>query len=222
MGIFSSASSLQAMGAGWLLLAIVNIIWALYFTSEEDSLMFHVFNSLGTGGLTPPSRRRRTRPMSVHNTGNGYTAYQATPGGMTAMGPGGYDAKMNSFSAPIGSANSFKATSADARSLGGAGSINGPPTGGSNVGADNAGLASPLMGSGAAGVGAGGGLGLGQNSFSMGATTTADTSAVSAGANTTGGAAATAADGSLYKAKALYACTSTISISIFLFRPLPS
>lgn len=206
-GIFSDRSSLEAMSAGWLILAIVNILWTLYFTSEEDSLMLHVFNSLGTGGLTPPSRRRRTRPMSVHNTGNGYTAYSATPGGMTSMGPGGYDAKMNNFGGgPIGSANSFKATSIEARSLGGAGSINNLPTAGSAVGAESAGLASPLMGSGAAGVGAGGGPG--QNSFS---TQAADTSAVSgAGMGSAVGAASgvgsASGDGFLYKAKALYTC----------------
>ena len=160
-GIFSGSASLDAMAAGWLILSIVNILWTLYFTSEEDSLMFSIFNRLGTGGLTPPSRRRRTRPMSVHNIGNGYSAgYAAPPGG---IGPSAYDTK--SFGGPVRSdANSFKATSVDARSLGGAGSVSNMPapnTLSTNVGGldPNAGLASPLMGSGAAGIGAGGGGG---------------------------------------------------------------
>ncbi|KAI0094248.1 hypothetical protein BDY19DRAFT_981804 [Irpex rosettiformis] len=158
--IFSHSSSIDAIAAGWLILAIVNIIWALYFTSEEDSLMLHIFNSMGTGGLTPPGRRRR-RTQSVHGMGgNGYGAQgYAAPG---ALGPMGYDPKPTSFAGPpIGSAASFKAPSVDNRSvnqtsIGPAGSIRGP---GSAVGETPAGLASPMMGPGAAGVGAGGGPG---------------------------------------------------------------
>ena len=75
-GIFvSNAGSLNAMSAGWLVLAFVDILWVLYFTSEEDSVMLYLFNSLGTGGLTPPGRRRRARPQStIHSMApnNGY------------------------------------------------------------------------------------------------------------------------------------------------------
>ena len=137
--------------------------------------------------------------MSVHNTGNGYSAgYAAPPGG---IGPGAYDTK--SFGGPVRSdANSFKATSVDARSLGGAGSVSNMPapnTLSTNGGGldPNAGLASPLMGSGAAGVGAGGGPPLPQGSpQSMPLPQTsapADTSVASA-------------DSYIYRAKALYAC----------------
>ena len=159
-GIFFENAGLDTMGAGWLILSIVNILWTLYFTSEEDSLMFAIFNRMGTGGLTPPSRRRRNRPMSIHNVGagNGYSAgYAAPPGG---MGPGGYDTK--SFSGPVrNDTNSFKAASVDARSMGAASGNNMPVVGtlSTNGGGmdTSAGLASPMMGSGAAGVGAGGG-----------------------------------------------------------------
>lgn len=202
-GIFSGHPSLDAMAAGWLILAVVDILWTLYFTSEEDSLMLHVFNSMGTGGLTPPSRRRRTRPMSVHNmgAGNGYSAgYAAPPGG---VGVGGYDTK--SFAGPGRSDNnSFKAVSVDARSMGGAGSVNNMPAagtvstngGGMGGGMDNSvGLASPLVGSGAAGVGAGGGPAAQGSPGALPAQTSppADTSV-------------TSADGFTYRAKALYAC----------------
>lgn len=76
-GIFApNEPSLNAMSAGWLVLAFVDILWVLYFTSEEDSLTLYIFNSLGTGGLTPPSRRRRARPQSTKINsmagGNGY------------------------------------------------------------------------------------------------------------------------------------------------------
>jgi len=73
-GIFANSAALNAMSAGWLVLAFVNILWVLYFTSEEDSLALHLFNSLGTGGLTPPGRRRRRTQTTMHNMtpGNGY------------------------------------------------------------------------------------------------------------------------------------------------------
>ncbi|OSD03541.1 hypothetical protein PYCCODRAFT_1476934 [Trametes coccinea BRFM310] len=164
-GIFSGAASLDAMAAGWLILAMVDILWVLYFTSEEDSLMLHVFNSLGTGGLTPPSRRRRaTRTTSMMNMGgNGYTAGYAS-GGIGPM----YDSKMGgSMTGPIGGTGSFRAGSAEGgaptRSLNGTNSMNnlgnggGPGSIGGNDG--SIGPASPLMGSGAAGIGAGGGPG---------------------------------------------------------------
>ena len=55
-GIFTGAGSLEAMAASWLILAMCDIRWVLYFTLEENSLTLYVFNSMGTGGLTPPSR----------------------------------------------------------------------------------------------------------------------------------------------------------------------
>ncbi|KAH9944010.1 uncharacterized protein BXZ73DRAFT_39178 [Epithele typhae] len=162
-GIFSGSSALDAMSAGWLILAMVDILWVLYFTSEEDSLMLHVFNSLGTGGLTPPSRRRRgTRAGSMMNmggAGNGYTAGYST-GGIGPM----YDTKMGgSMAGPIGGNGSFRAGSMEGgapRSLG-AGSMNqlGSNAGPGSIGGGEGsiGPASPLMGPGAAGIGAGGG-----------------------------------------------------------------
>ncbi|KAH9858237.1 hypothetical protein C2E23DRAFT_718337 [Lenzites betulinus] len=161
-GIFTNSSSLDAMAAGWLILAMVDILWVLYFTAEEDSLMLHVFNSLGTGGLTPPSRRRRaTRTTSMLNMGgNGYTAGYAA-GGIGPM----YDTKMGgSMTGPIGNTGSFRGGSGEGggRSLG-TGSVNNMGNGGGpgsiNGNDGSIGPASPLMGSGAAGIGAGGGPG---------------------------------------------------------------
>ncbi|KAI0778621.1 hypothetical protein BD413DRAFT_490013 [Trametes elegans] len=162
-GIFSGNAALDAMAAGWLILSMVDILWVLYFTSEEDSLMLHIFNSLGTGGLTPPSRRRRaTRTTSMMNMGaNGYTAGYAA-GGIGPM----YDTKMGgSMTGPIGGTGSFRGGSNEGapRSLNGTGSVNNVANGGGpgSVGGNDGsiGPASPLMGSGAAGIGAGGGPG---------------------------------------------------------------
>ncbi|KAJ7455924.1 hypothetical protein B0H11DRAFT_1965528 [Mycena galericulata] len=161
-GIFTGVPSLDAMSAGWLILAMVDILWVLYFTSEEDSLTLHIFNLLGTGGLTPPSRRRRTRgPASVHDMpGNGYATNYASGGGIGSHDMT-YDTKMGSgmgsqAGAGIRSQNSFGGGSEGGmgtRSLGtgAAGSMSNLPQGGpgSIGGADN-GPSSPLM----AGVGA--------------------------------------------------------------------
>lgn len=209
--IFSNAPALDAVAAGWLILSMVNIVWTLYFTSEEDSLMLHLFNFMGTGGLTPPGRRRR-RTQSMHNmTGNGYTAGYAAPG---ALGPTGYDAKPASFAGPTGSGASFKANSVEARSITGqsvnqnAGSIRSP---GSVVGGgENAamGLASPAMSSGAAGVGAGGGpVGI-QNVPSQGQPAT---SPIDNSGNLSGEL--------IYRAKAMYPCKSYYFSSLCSFDP---
>jgi len=164
-GIFTRRPALDAMSVGWLILAMVNILWVLYFTSEEDSLMFHVFNLMGTGGLTPPSRRRRTtRAQSGHNmsSNNGYATNYMSGGGIGSHDIP-YDPK--NLGGPIRSQHSFGAASGDGgaaiRSLGGGtggGSVGNLPMGGpgSTGGVDsNLGPSSPLMGSGAAGVGAG-------------------------------------------------------------------
>lgn len=168
--IFTGRAALDAMAAGWLIIAIVDILWVIYFTSEEDSLAFHLFNSMGTGGLTPPSRRRRTRGASNIGT-NGYAANYSPGGGigshdipydsankMGGIGTGPGVRSQNSF---VGGASMDGAP----RSLGpaaGVGSVHSTPNPAqvSLSGPDNSmGPGSPLMGPGAAGVGAGGGTG---------------------------------------------------------------
>jgi len=180
VGLFATGiGSLQAMGAGWLVLAMVDILWVLYFTSEDDSLALHIFNSFGTGGLTPPSRRRRPRGNSVHmgSPGNGYSAPYSAGGG---IGPGMYDAKITgngSFHEPIEPAT---------RSIGGGSVTNGPTSvGGGSIPGESA-VGSPLMGSGNAGIGAGGG-----------------------NSPLNSGVPDPSPDGTVYKAKALYAYTGS-------------
>ncbi|KAL1748946.1 high osmolarity signaling protein SHO1 [Schizophyllum fasciatum] len=94
-GLYAEDGALNAMAAGYLILAIVDILWLLFFTAEEESLLFHLFNRLGTGGLTPPSRRRRAR--SVHNMApaNGYASGYGAGGGISShdVAGGAYDPK---------------------------------------------------------------------------------------------------------------------------------
>lgn len=167
--IFSGHAALDAMAAGWLILAVVDILWVLYFTSEEDSLTLHIFNSLGTGGLSPPSRRRRTRGPSVHNmSSNGYAANYSSGAGIGSQDmPYDPAAKIPASIGPaaVRSQNSFV----------GSGSIDGAPrtlgpAPGPNLSAHGTPVpapgqlatsdqpnsaSSPLVGPGAAGVGAG-------------------------------------------------------------------
>jgi SHO1 osmosensor len=196
--IFTGISSLDAIAAGWLILAMVDILWVLYFTSEEDSLSLYVFNSLGTGGLTPPSRRRRTRTTSVHNSasyggGGGYTA--------AGIGPGTYDTKLNnSFAPDIGTSPLNNMSVQPAQSQKSANSANsaveqtspGPiPTPLGTDAGGHQGINSPLMSTpGNAGIGAGGGPPLPADA-SMGSETTYP-----------------------YRAKALYACACQISLAL--------
>jgi SHO1 osmosensor len=162
-GLFSPVASLNAMGVGWLLLAIVDILWVLYFTSEEDSLALHIFNSLGNGGLSSPSRRRRTRSQSaMHDipSGNGYPTNYALGEGVSSHD--GYDSKIGTgaYGSPnmgaIRSQNSFGGSLNDnvpkaGSAVTGPGSLrNEIGTGSIANGVDN-GPSSPLM----AGVGAG-------------------------------------------------------------------
>ena len=198
-GIFVSYGPLNAMGAGWLILAIVDVLWVLYFTSEEDSLALHIFNMLGTGGLTPPSRRRRTRTQSsMHNIQPGGYATNYASGG---IGSQDFEGKPGSagFGTPNPSAlrnqNSFGGSLTDnmkafTSTTGGPGSIHNSITGGptgSIADKDNA-QNSPLM----AGVGAA--------SLSVASPANAD--------------GAAQLDTYLYKAKAMYGCTLNLFSSV--------
>jgi SHO1 osmosensor len=43
--IVSGFGSLDALTAGWLILAMIGILWVLYLTSEEGSLALHLLTS---------------------------------------------------------------------------------------------------------------------------------------------------------------------------------
>lgn len=164
-GLFTPVASLNAMGVGWLLLAIVDILWVLYFTSEEDSLTLHVFNMLGNGGLSSPSRRRRTRTQSSMQDvppGNGYPTNYALGGGVSSHD--GYESKIGAgaYGSPntagIRSQNSFAGSLNDnstrAAGTGRPSSLRNETNAGSIANGVDNGPGSPLM----VGVGAGGSI----------------------------------------------------------------
>ncbi|KAG8933486.1 Transmembrane osmosensor [Tulasnella sp. 418] len=99
VGLFAKTKEQNAMGAGWMLLTIPNILWLLFFTSEEDSLVFHVFSIVGGGsaGLTPPSRSRRRNP-SIH--AGSTQVRQSTMSNSAGIGNGGYTSGVGSYGNP--------------------------------------------------------------------------------------------------------------------------
>jgi SHO1 osmosensor len=186
-GIFATGvASAQAMGAGFLILSIVNILWVLYFTSEEDSLMLHLFNSLGTGGLTGPGRRRRGvgRTASVVNTG--YSGgYNQSPG-PTSYGGGGInmgETQGMGMGMGMGMGGGMGAVPA-ARSQ-------------TSLGMGGGGADVRSLGGGGGGSLVGSGIGGGQDSQLIG------------GVSTGGAAAGEGGDTYSYRAKALYAYTAS-------------
>jgi SHO1 osmosensor len=146
--VFSPLTSVEAMGAGWLITAIVDILWVLYFTSEEDSLLLYIFNSFGTGGLTPPSRRRR-RATSAHNMGSPGNGY-AAPYGSGGVGPAMYDTK-------IPGNGSFHGDGVEPTNRSTGGSVKSPMSNTATSLRGESTVGSPMMSAGNAGIGAGGG-----------------------------------------------------------------
>ncbi|KAJ7271489.1 hypothetical protein C8J57DRAFT_1064751 [Mycena rebaudengoi] len=117
-GIFSASIAAQAMSAGWLILTIVDIIWVLYFTSEEDSLLLNLFNLLGSGGLSPTSQRRR---RGIHSMANAqfphpiHAVYTRNPNYALGAGVGSHD--MNNDAKTSESVGSVSTLNADRRSI---------------------------------------------------------------------------------------------------------
>lgn len=58
--LYSSYRSEQALGAGYLLLLIVDIFWLLYLTSEEDTALHSILN-ISNSGLSSPAGRNTGR-----------------------------------------------------------------------------------------------------------------------------------------------------------------
>ena len=182
--------SVQSYGAGWLLLTIVNIIWLLYFTSEEDSLIFHIINRAGggTGGLTAPSRARRRNP-SVHTANAGVR--------QSTLGNGGYGTGIGSnYGNTIGAGGIGSGFEDNGRAE--VGMSSGTPKAGSFAGGGQLVPDNRSNKSGNAGASAAGGQS--PRTPLMGPVSGADTSGD--GARTSAGEISNYA----YRARALYAC----------------
>ncbi|SCZ93462.1 BZ3500_MvSof-1268-A1-R1_Chr6-3g08677 [Microbotryum saponariae] len=78
LGIFTATSFQRAIGAGWILLTMINIVWLLYFSAEEGSVFLRIFDStsrtLDPRGSNPAHRSNSIAQRSVGgNTSNHQT-----------------------------------------------------------------------------------------------------------------------------------------------------
>jgi len=82
--IFQKQGAFIAIGVGWLLTAMVDLVWLLYLTSEEDSTFYRILTSGGTGGLSSPGRRSRTSSRGARRD----SATAGLAGGENGLGGG--------------------------------------------------------------------------------------------------------------------------------------
>lgn len=89
-GIYAHDGGLNAMAAGYFILTIVNIVWLLFFTSEEDSAIYGLLTTFGNGQLGGPGGRgARSGPITRVNNNNGSGGYGGSySGGMQNVGNG--------------------------------------------------------------------------------------------------------------------------------------
>lgn len=94
----NSPSASRAMGAGWLLLSIVNLFWLLFFTASEDTYFYHLVGSSFTtnrGGSPNGLGARRSmigRPQSNRSYGSEHAHMNGSAApvvGATMNGNGG-------------------------------------------------------------------------------------------------------------------------------------
>ena len=77
-------------------LGLLQLVWLLYLTSEEDSLFYRLLNSGSSAGLSGPSRRTRHESTFGHEavlrpTSNGFSNGGGYPMGGYATAPAAHD-----------------------------------------------------------------------------------------------------------------------------------
>lgn len=91
-GIFAESSYQLAIGAGWILLAMVDILWLLYFSAEEDAAVSRIFSraQFTRGSTRQPSMQNANR-QSMTQAGSGASFQGASSfvgGGKGSLGQG--------------------------------------------------------------------------------------------------------------------------------------
>lgn len=71
-GIYGNTSYVTAIGAGWLLLAMINILWLLFITADDETRLAVVFSSYASDPSTGRSRsmrqsRRTSSALGISN-----------------------------------------------------------------------------------------------------------------------------------------------------------
>lgn len=70
-GIYSNLGSLNAVAAGYFILTIVDVIWLLFLTSEEDTVVYGLLTMAGNGRLSGPGARFGTSAATGVHRNNG-------------------------------------------------------------------------------------------------------------------------------------------------------
>ncbi|GAA6002145.1 hypothetical protein JCM10207_003096 [Rhodosporidiobolus poonsookiae] len=73
LGIYQETSSQLAVGAGWLIIAVVDILWMLYFTSSDDSWFASIFD---IGSSIHFSSRSSAGGAASHRFGSAHNGSQ--------------------------------------------------------------------------------------------------------------------------------------------------
>ncbi|RDB14643.1 High osmolarity signaling protein SHO1 [Hypsizygus marmoreus] len=104
-----SSSSQKALAAGWLITAIVDILWVLYFTVDSNSFIRRIFDTIG-GSRTSGSAGRNTSSIpSVRTNVDGFSYPPAPAGGPRS--PNGTESKPRESTPVALSADGTRATS---------------------------------------------------------------------------------------------------------------
>ncbi|ORX36442.1 hypothetical protein BD324DRAFT_651682 [Kockovaella imperatae] len=99
--LFDSAGSLISVGVGWLLIAIVDLIWILYLTSEEGTLFHNLLSFGGRGGASVGPRHSVRTPKGVAN----YEADSGLGAGVASSGNGNITGQNGGAYASVPAAN---------------------------------------------------------------------------------------------------------------------
>lgn len=95
-GIFAATSFQQAIGAGWLLISIVDVLWLMYFSSESDAVFVGMFDvgsrttfarggSFASAGAARGGNGQSVRGSGQMSTGGAAISYSGAYSGMGGL-----------------------------------------------------------------------------------------------------------------------------------------
>lgn len=74
--IYSSSRAQQAIGSGWIITAVIDLLWIIYFTSPPDSHFFRFGSNLASSG---PFSRHQLGPKPVEKISRSQDAFVMPP-----------------------------------------------------------------------------------------------------------------------------------------------
>ncbi|KDE05572.1 hypothetical protein MVLG_04067 [Microbotryum lychnidis-dioicae p1A1 Lamole] len=131
LGIFTATSFQRAIGAGWILLTMINIVWLLYFSAEEGSVFLRIFDStsrtLNSRGSNPAHRSNSIAQRSVGGNTSSHQTPATVNGGGASFVYGGNSPIGNMSNANLSHHGQAEEGGAGGSRIGGGSlSVNGP------------------------------------------------------------------------------------------------